>query len=257
MPVAVVVVQRRRHEDVLDAVGAEVDLPRDARVPPLILILDEARVRPAHDDGDELVGATVSNEVGDVEFRRCPGVLREADRLAVHDEVEHALDTAEAEDDPPPAPAARDGERAAVDSGRVCLGYVRRRVAERHHDVRVVRLLVPLHRPQTGHVDPVPAATRPGRGARGGRPVDEPELPYTVERPPQGRRAGVGDRGGRCRVRDERGPGRQSVQALELRRLPARLPAGEQQPVDRGRHALTAAASRSDSAAASGATGLK
>ena len=172
-------------------------------------------------------------------------------------EVEHALDTAEAEDDAPPAPAARDGERPAVDSGRVCLGYVRRRVAERHHDVRVVRLLVPLHRPQTGHVDPVPAATRPGRGARGGRPVDEPELPYTVERPPQGRRAGVGDRGVRCRVRDERGPGRQSVQALELRRLPARLPAGEQQPVDRGRHALTAAASRSDSAAASGATGLK
>src|SRR6185503_12683290 len=126
--VAVVVVQRGRHEDVLDAVGAEVDLPGDARVPPLILVLDEARVRPAHDDGDELVWATVSNEVGDVEFRRCPGVLREAD----------GLDAAEAEDDAPPAPAARDGERAAVDSGRVCLGYVRRRVAERHHDVRVV-----------------------------------------------------------------------------------------------------------------------
>ena len=37
------------------------------------------------------------------------------DRLAVHDDVQHALDAAEAEHDPLAAPAAWDRERAAVD----------------------------------------------------------------------------------------------------------------------------------------------
>ncbi len=257
-PVAVVVVQRRRHEDVLDAVGAEVHLPRDAGVPPLILVFDEARVRPAHDDGDELVGAAVTNDVGDVEFRRCPGVLRDADGLAVHEHVEHALDTAEAEDDAAPAPAARNGERAG---GRSRSGSPRVRAAERRGTASRRSCSAAARTPASS----TDRARRPGPSRDAARAAAAAAAGRSTSRnshsPSSDRRNGDGpargDRGVRCRIRDERGPRRQSVQALELRRLPARLPAGKQQPVDCGRHALTAAASRSDSAAASGATGLK
>ena len=68
-------------------------------MPPLILVLDEARVRPAQHDSGELVRCAMVDDVADVERGRCAGVLRDADRLAVDEHAEHALRAAELEHD--------------------------------------------------------------------------------------------------------------------------------------------------------------
>ena len=90
-------------------VRGAIESAREPGVPPLVLVLDEARVRPAHDDGDELVRPAVAHEVGDVELGRRARVLRDPDRLAVHQHVEHALDAAEVEHDRARPPAAGHG----------------------------------------------------------------------------------------------------------------------------------------------------
>ncbi len=136
----------------------ELDGTRETGVPPLVLILDEARVRPADDDCDELVRTVVVDEPADVELGRRAGILRDSDRLTVHQQVQHALRAAEVEDDRARAPAPRDRERPPVDARLVLLGNVRRQLRKRHHDVRVVRPSEALHRPEPRHLDLVPAA---------------------------------------------------------------------------------------------------
>ena len=113
-----------RDEDVRDrVVGAERNLSRDARVPPLILVLDEARVGPAHHDSDELVRPAAADEVGDVELGRGTRVLRDAHGAAVEEHVQHTLDTAEMQAHAAAAPVAGKREGAAVDPGRVLVGH--------------------------------------------------------------------------------------------------------------------------------------
>ena len=85
-------------------------------MPPLVLVLDEARVGPADDDGDELVRPVVADEVGDVELGGRAGVLRDADRLAVDEDVERALGAAETEHDAAPPPAAGHENAPPVDA---------------------------------------------------------------------------------------------------------------------------------------------
>ena len=226
-------------EEVLDPAGVDVDAARDPGVPPLVLVLDEARVGPAHDRNGELVRRPMPHELRDVELGRRASVLADADGLAVQHDVQHALDAAEPEHDPLAAPCARDRERAPVEPCRVRLGHVRRPFCERHHDVRVVRRVEALHRPQARHLDALPACTLAQRvfGTR-----REAKLPVAVERALPGPL--------------ERGARRQLVEARQLRRLPAALSAGEEQRLECGLH-LEGPASRSACAAASGATGLK
>ncbi len=169
------------HLDVAHSRRHETDGARQPSVPPLVLILDEARIRPADDDGDELVRAVVANEAADVELRRRAGVLRDPDRLAVHQDVERTLGAAEVEDDRARAPAAGDRERPPVHTGLVLLGHVRRQIRKRHHDVRVMRPAEALHRPEAGHLD-LPPATRALEQARSFfGPRRETELPAAVE----------------------------------------------------------------------------
>ena len=156
-------------------------------MPPLVLVLDEARVGPADDDGDQLVRPAAADEVGDVELGGRPRVLRQAHRAAVQEHVEHPLDAAEVQPDPAAAPVARKREAAAVDPGRVLLGHVRRPVRERHLDVRVLRDVVALHRPEARYGHRVPAAREAERARRLLGSADQSELPVAAERSPQRR----------------------------------------------------------------------
>ena len=203
------------------------------------------------------------DEVGDVELGGGSRVLGEPDRPSVDDHVEHPFDAAEMQHDSPPAPSARQGERAAVEPRRIVLGHVRGRRVERHHDVRVVRRLVAEHRPEARHLD-CPPTTR-ARGRRGCQvgTVDQAELPSPVERPEPPRARPV-ERGRELgsRERRERRPGRQRAEARQLGTLPARAPAREEECRERvpgmpsgGRPPQSA--SRSACAACSGDTGLK
>ena len=162
---------------------AQRHVPRDARVPPLVLILDEAGVGPAHDDGYELVSPAAADEVGDVELRRRPRVLCDPDRVAVDHDVQHPFGTSEAQNDPPPGPAARDRERAPVDAGRILLGHERRRLLERHHHVRVPGDVVAEHRPEARNMNRVPPTRLAECSGRVVGAPNEPELPVAVERP--------------------------------------------------------------------------
>ncbi len=217
--------------------------PRDARVPPLVLILDEAGVGPAYDDGDELIAAAAADEVGDVELRGRPRILCDPDGPAVQHHVQHALGASEAQHDPPPGPVAGDREGATVDAGGILLGDEGRSVLERHRHIRVPGYVVTEHRPEARHLNGVPPARStecPGRVV--GAP-DEPELPVAVQRPLEG---GVALEGGARR---------EPVQAGELRALPAPASARMEESLERvGAHV---SASRNDCAAASGAIGLK
>jgi hypothetical protein len=118
----------------------EEDRARDAAVPPLVLVLDVARVGPLdHDEPDDvaLAGADVS---GDVELAGEVGVLADADVDPVDGGEEHALRGADVEDDAASRPAGWDLHVPLVDAGRVAVGRREGRPAgERHLDVRVVR----------------------------------------------------------------------------------------------------------------------
>src|SRR6187399_1957076 len=151
-------------------------------MPPLVLVLDEARVRPAYDDRDELVAAAAADEVGDVELGGRARVLGDAYRLSVQQDVQHALDAAEAEHDASPGPGARDREEAPVDARRVLLRDVRRPLRERHRDVRVLRYVVAEHRPEARDPHRVPTTCQAECPRRVVGSVDEPEIPVAVER---------------------------------------------------------------------------
>ena len=106
-PVPVVVFELPPGEHVGDVGRAgrvEEHLAGDARVPPLVLVLDEARIRPAHDRGQELVRPSGLDEVGDVELGGGSRVLGEADRPSVDEHVEHPFDAAEVQHDSAAAP---------------------------------------------------------------------------------------------------------------------------------------------------------
>jgi hypothetical protein len=234
----------RVHLDVANARRDEADRTRQACVPPLVLVLDEARVRPPEDDGNELVRAVVAYEVADVELGGRPCVLGDADRLAVHENVEHAFSAGEVQHDGPRPPAARNRERPPVDTGLVLLRHLRRRIVERHHDVRVVRPPEALHRPEPGDLDLLPAARCAERVRCVLGPPDEAEVPAPgqIARPRSAAR--------------ERRRRRQAVEARELRQHPAR-PAADREQRRKALGARAQIASRSAWAAVSGATGLK
>ena len=207
------VVERRANLEVANGRRADVDRAREAGVPPLILVLDEARVRPADDDGVQLVRPVVVDELRDVELGRRLRVLGEADRLAVDEHVEHALERAEVQHRPAGASSrAARVKRAAVDAGLV-LARARSAADSANGicDVRVLRLAEALHRPEARHLDACSsrAARRSASGASSGR-CDQAEVPLAVERG-EPRRAGAVER----RVR------REPVQARELRQHPA------------------------------------
>ena len=232
-PVPVVVLEFSPGEQVGD-VGLpgriEQHLAGNARMPPLVLVLDEARVGPADDCRQDLIRPRGVDEVGDVELGRGSRVLGEPHRPSVDDHVEHPFDAAEMQHDTTPAPSARQGERAAVEPRRIVLGHVRGRRVERHHDVRVVRRLVAEHRPEARHLDRPPTIRACGSPRCKVGTVDQAELPSPVERPkpPRARPVERGRERG-SRERRERRPGRQRSEACQLGTLPARGPAREEE----------------------------
>jgi hypothetical protein len=170
--------------------GVEEDLTVEAGVPPLVLVLDERRVRPPHDLGGEQVGSVEADELGDVELGLEARVLAHTDLGAVDPQLQGAVGTTHVQHDAPVGPLARYVEGGAVATSRVLLGHVRREIVERHDHVRVDRPVEALHRPAArhGHVGPR-AVVEVGRGESFGRgvgPVGEREPPGAVERPEPG-----------------------------------------------------------------------
>ncbi len=191
-------------------------------MPPLILVLDEARVGPADDDGVQLVRPVVVDELRDVELGRRLRVLGQSDRLPVDEHVENALERAEVQHDGPALPPARHPEATPVDAGLVLVGHVRRQIGERHLHVGVLRRAEALHRPEARHVDLAPAPPRAEDVRRLFRPRGQAELPLAVER---------GQPGGAGTI--ECGVSREPVQARELRQHPTASAAEVEQLVER------------------------
>ena len=176
-----------------------------------------------------------THEGRQVKLRRQPGVLRDAHRLAVEPEVQHALRAAHMEDDPAPGPIRRHLQHGAVQARGILFRHRRRRVVERHDDVRVMRPVVAVHRPVAGHGQLGPRrvglelrADKLGRHVLGTR--HEPEVPLAVERLPP-RRCGpvVAPRRGGGGIREERRAGRQAVERQRFGVLPGLEGAGLEQ----------------------------
>ena len=128
-PVAVVVVELPAGEHVGDVRRpgrVEEHLAGDARVPPLVLVLHEARVGPADDRRQDPIRPQRVDETREVELRGGSRVLGQPDRVAVHQDVEHPLDAPEVEHDSPARPLAREPEVAAIQARRITLGHGRR-----------------------------------------------------------------------------------------------------------------------------------
>ena len=157
----------------------------DPAHPPLVLVLDEARVRPLHDDTGERVRLAHDNKRRHIELGRQPRVLAHADRAAVHVNVEHAFRAPDMQHDPAPVPLRRELEPRAVAAGGVLAGHRGRLVRERHLDVRVVRAVEPVHRPVAWHRQARPAGRFEFRPDELRRDVldarGEVELPVSVE----------------------------------------------------------------------------
>ena len=231
-------------------------------MPPLVLVLDEARVGPAHDCGEDLIRTPRIDEVGDVELGRRSRVLGEPDWPSVDEHMEHSFHASEMQHDSPPAPSARQGERAAVEPRRIVLGHVRGRRVERHHDVRVVRRLVAEHRPEARHLDCPPTPGARGRRGRQVGTVDQAELPSPVERPEPPRARPV-ERGRELGSRERRraSPAVATCRGSSARDAPSSGPR-PRRGVPRARPLMPTggrapqSASRSACAACSGGTGL-
>ena len=132
--------------------------PGQTAVPPLVLVLDEARVGPLHHGQPDRVGRTGPDHGGDVELRGQVRVLADADPPAVHLDDQHALGGSDVQHRSTPAPAGRHVDLPLVDPGRIRGRWVRRQVGPRHLHVRVVRPVVDrvdvvelLQRPAAGH----------------------------------------------------------------------------------------------------------
>ena len=142
--------------DVLRRGVIQIDVPVDAGHPPVVLILEDAAVGPAdHDDGERVFAG--ADERGNVEFGAGARILRHADLDAVHIDEEAAFDTAEMQHETASGERCVNLERAPVDTGRILLRDEGRLVRPRHLNVRIMRLVIPLHGPVAGNGDPVPA----------------------------------------------------------------------------------------------------
>ena len=152
------------------------DRPRDAAVPPLVLVLDVGGVRPLHHPQRERV-VTRLEPVGDLELGCEVGVLADPDLDPVERRDQDALGGPHVEHHPATRPLIGDPEGPLVETGRVRLGDLRRPAREGHLDVGVVGLVGRvLHRPAARDLDvpPLPAGFRVG-------PRQELEAPGTVE----------------------------------------------------------------------------
>ena len=155
------------------------DRPGDPAVPPLVLVLDEGRIRPLDDAQRQGVGAR-PDAAGQVELRGEVGILPDPDLLAVEADDQDALGGPDMEHDPPIGPVRGNLEFALVDAGRVRLGDLGRKALERHLDVRVVRQVRgPGHRPDARDVGLAPVGSRVGVGRR-----QQLESPAAIEREP-------------------------------------------------------------------------
>ena len=168
--------------------GLQVHLPVQAGHPPVVLVLQVAVGRPAHDHAGEDVLARLQVG-GDVELAGQPGVGARAGEAAVDVDEEHALRAADVEHDLAPPPRPRHPEPGPVHPGRVVVRDGRRGTGEGHLDVRVDRRVArALQRPARRDVDPPPgpvvsarpptcsAATASGRSSEHGsahRPSSE------------------------------------------------------------------------------------
>ena len=207
--------------------GLQVHLPMEAGHPPVVLVLQVAVGRPAHDHAGEDV-LTRLQVGGDVELAGQPGVGARAGEAAVDVDEEHALRAAHVEHDLAAPPRPRQAEPRPVHPCRVLVRDGRRGTGEGHLDVRVDRGVGrALQRPARRDVDPPPGPVV-SRGAdvlgrHGLRPVQQHEGPSPVQRavPRRVRRAA---RAGRRRVgeRHERAAHRQPVQASVLGPAPRR-----------------------------------
>ena len=99
----------------------------ETRLPPLVLVFDEARVGPADDHRGQHVRAAPQMR-RQIELGGQPRVFRQPDEHAVHVHEQHAVGRADVQHDAPVAPAATARERSAVESGRIVR---RRRTAAR------------------------------------------------------------------------------------------------------------------------------
>ena len=228
--VAQVVRQIAAGKHVLDlrhAGAVQKHLALKARLPPMILILDETRIRPARHHRNQLVWLIAHDQRREVKLRRRARVLAQPHRLPVDVHVQRTLAAAEVQHYPPVAPGLRHVKHAPVDPGRVLLRHARRRFGKRHDHIRVMRLAEALHRPVARHGDLRPAA----RGNLGPgcllRFRLDLEFPLAVQRH-EPRRAFALDRErlGRRRKGNQRRARRQFVQTRQLRHLPG-LRAGE------------------------------
>ena len=121
-------------------------------MPPLVLVLDEARVGPLHDSERQDVVAWLDG-IGDVELGSQVGVLADPDLLAIDGHDEDAFGGADIEDDSPAGPSFREVERPLEDTRRIVRGGMRRTLREGHLHVRVLRQVrEALERPDAGDV---------------------------------------------------------------------------------------------------------
>jgi hypothetical protein len=145
-------------------------------VPPLVLILDEGRVRPFDDAERDRIEAR-PDERADIEFGREVGVLAESDIRAVDDGDEDALGGPDVEHDPSTLPRVRNVDRPLVEPGGVPIRDVGWLIREWDPDVGVLGPVVEtLHRPTAGNGRAAPI--RPCRRLRTG---EELEAPFPVE----------------------------------------------------------------------------
>ncbi len=208
-----------------------IDLAMQAAHPPLVLVLDERRVRPFHDGRCDDVAATEFNERRDVELGRQPRILAQADRLAVDVDIEHAFGAAEMKDDATIAPTGGEIYLGAKTPGRIFFRHARRLVPEGHLHVRVVRLIERvLQRPVSRHGDFLPIGARvrskAGRDEIDGnifRSLGEMKVPVAVQREiPRRFLAHIGQGQAGVGIGIRRGAHRQPVDFYRFRRHPGR-----------------------------------
>lgn len=156
--------------------------------PPSVLVLEEAVRRVPHDDHGKLVPPH-AGRFGHVVLAPETGVGAVSDEHAVEVDGMHTVSATHVQQQPLALPVGRDVEARAVHTCGVARREPRRRLGERHLDVRVVRNVVGhLDRPATGHVDRLPLPGRPLSSHGIGRHLvgrgEQPEGPGAVQRQP-------------------------------------------------------------------------
>ena len=191
--------------------AVEEHLAVDARVPPLVLVLDVGRVGPPHHLRGEQVRLRRTHVLGDVELGFEARVLADADLGAVDPHVQHAVGAADVQHDAPSLPLARARRRWC---GSRPVGFCVRHVRRELVGTASARSCRSAGRSPASSSSPArrrrPTSPSSKSGVaeavgRGVGPVDEREPPAAVERP-EPRAAAV----------DQRRPHRQPSDAREL-----------------------------------------